>query len=439
MQFDPALVEWFKKNYPDLAPAPYQTTDRFQDSPTPQDNIPAGTMFTPRPVQDPSITSLPKAQFAPAPVRPVQPSSSDWRNDPRVLEAIASASEGVMSGADQIGDASLILAHMDPRRRTPWEATGSRNRLAELRQGSLLGQQRAYQEGQTRQAQGWKSGESALDRASREKIAESHGSLLSGGEEASPEILSLLKGIGIDLPQGTKMGAIKSVLPTVAASQRAKESLPIRKETVEIAGRNATTREEGQKSRQESVGIAQGNLDARLSRMAQVSEATAMKDISPLFISLKRTSKLKAEFEQDPSMVGPINGRVNVIANRWGISAPDTSTFLANLDTLVFDNLYQLSGKQINEAERGDLKQTVFDAYKNGDSFSALLDNYDARLREMISTRLDTLEATNRDVGKLRKLEPGKPGKLIRENINGQDLEGTQEQIDAYKKAIGVK
>jgi hypothetical protein len=157
------------------------------------------------------------------------------------------------------------------------------------------------------------------------------------------------------------------------------------------------------------MGIAgrrldQGDKRIELQERPDAKTTTTVADYDGM---LKMIEQIRADYGKANSAVGPIRGRWQNLLGKVGEQSPEATTLFSDLEALVAQNLYALSGKQINEAERADLRRTVASAFQNHESFEAALDTFERRTRMKRSTLLDATEASGRNVDKLRSIEPG--------------------------------
>lgn len=172
---------------------------------------------------------------------------------------------------------------------------------------------------------------------------------------------------------------------------------------------NLALREQSVGQQGERVGLAREGLAVR-KELADRPTPAATTRIEDLDTIAENTIQLKNEYMSNPEVqkrIGPISGRWNKFLTGLGIGDPEFTVFSANVENVIANNLYALSGKQINESERADLRRTVFETMQNNESFEALLDNYLVRIRTKRDAVLNVQEATGRNVEKLRGMAPG--------------------------------
>jgi len=189
----------------------------------------------------------------------------------------------------------------------------------------------------------------------------------------------------------------------------------------------------------------QGKFADAAQRRAKVSEETFKRpdvgtlrniaDYDKILMQAQRVKENLSELRSEGGEpVGPIIGRWNVLKGRLGIEDPKLGNLLSNVTNLVAYNLYTLSGKQINEREREELRRTVVTMYKTGATFDALIDNYIQRIRDNRDTALNVQEAVGKDVGKLRDIVPGGSSGMIEVEVNGKSGEIPAENWQAFKE-----
>lgn len=237
--------------------------------------------------------------------------------------------------------------------------------------------------------------------------------------------LSSVSGQPVEIPKTMTRSRLEKFLPV--AAREASLFNPVSLMRAQTAQQNAATqaanvgsmipyregmleaRNKGIEQTGERIDISRKGLDIR-QEVANRPTPTATTKIEDLDTIAQNTLQLKADYQSDPQLqaqIGPLAGRWNKFLVGLGIADPQFTVFSANVENVVANNLYALSGKQINEAERADLRRTVFETMQNKESFEALLDNYLKRIQTKRDAILQVQEATGRDVEKLRAIVPG--------------------------------
>lgn len=279
-------------------------------------------------------------------------------------------------------------------------------------------------------------------------VAESiRGAEENTADELSPaerRMLQQVLGGNAQIPAGYRRSALEKTFPAIAGIMKARElaqfNAPYKERMADVAEGRLGEQARSNDIREEQVGtnadLRRQGLDLSRKRFAQPENAVADK-VTDYDYMLNVVDQVKHDYGDAKGAVGPIEGRWNQIKGRLGMNDPNTQQLLANLNELVFTNLYAKSGKQINERERADLMQTVATAYQNGETFERMLDNVENRVRMHRKTFLGNQEARGKDVSGFQATEP-KTGGETSINIGGETFTGTPEQISAYKKAAGI-
>jgi hypothetical protein len=372
MEFDPGLIEYLKRKFAVQGPPPSPVEDPSQ-------------VVEPLPKAQPvSAPPLPKAEPAPTP----QPAPYDWRNDPELLDAVRAGVEGVRTGANKIGDASLLYAGKDPRR-PPYQAEGLRERLGFLRQGQMLGQKHQWQDEAAQTLRDFEASQNEKNRENRLNVAE----------------------IG-------------------AASRMFSPG----------GGLTTEEREANRKLREREIGVQQQRADTQKTQ----GEARIQNQITGLKQSDERThmvanpqleriaayqqtmSKLKMIEDKLPEIInssGPIERQFKNLFVDLGFADADTAEDAAVLTSALGNYLTTQTGAQRGMEEVRFLARAMPALRQNPEQFVSTLRKIENLTSTDYDAYIDTLKRGKKDV---TNFERGKPVKV---KINGVIYPGTEESI----------
>ncbi len=176
--------------------------------------------------------------------------------------------------------------------------------------------------------------------------------------------------------------------------------------------------------------------EARRKKALGMLEAGGMKDLEFAQNGLQAIKRIRETFNNDESMGGPAEGRIEKILIWLGVAPADVAVTNANIVELMARHIQSISGVAVSEREFNRLKTLGPDLVQDPAQFKALLDNFERIIQTEIKTKLDLHKARGKDVSGLREyfsegLTTGAPAKAEQPSETMQQPPGT------VKKKIG--
>lgn len=255
-------------------------------------------------------------------------------------------------------------------------------------------------------------------------------------DQMTPNEKQMIKDtLGIDVPEGLSFSRFKTMFPQIAGYFRSKEAAKAESEDRQAA---LDIRKQSMENLQEERAQRKEQRDLLMGRMPD-KEVERLRDIDN---TLGAVDVLDQKVTQDPSLIGPVVGRLNPLLKKMGLDNPERSVAAAEAQALLVNWMKQISGVAISEQEARRLMETMANTTQTPETFHALLKSFKDRMNRDYANTLKFFKQQGRNVAPFEKpgmnLEEG-PVTLVSPD-GKEEIQVSPDQVEYYvSKGAKVK